>query len=280
VQLEEGLCFHELLSHNGYASGQMNRKIFCSSEADLTASLMRWFSEPPGSILLEQERVCLEELLSGLFGYYLVQVGCLGMEAEPLRASKIRNQIVVSTSRLSQETASCVRSEAESLPLLSDGVDAVLLPHTLDFSAEPHQVLREAERILIPEGRVVIVGFNPLSLWGFWRLVRRHRGRVPWCGQFLSPRRISDWLSLLGFDVEETRGLMYRPPVGHQASMEKMAFLEHMGDRFWPLLSGVYVIKAVKRVSTLTPVEPAWKIRKHLLGGRLVEPTTRTTTRE
>ena len=97
-------------------------------------------------------------------------------------------------------------------PIAADSVDAVLLPHTLEFAEDARQVLRETERVLIPEGRLVVIGFNAFSMWGAWRLVRRGQGRVPWCGNFLTPFRISDWLSLLGFDVEMQEMMMFRPP--------------------------------------------------------------------
>jgi SAM-dependent methyltransferase len=160
------------------------------------------------------------------------------------------------------------------LPVATDSVDAVFLPHTLEFAAAPHQVLREAERVLIPEGRVVVIGFNALSLWGLRRVIPGARGRVPWCAGFLTSFRVADWLSLLGFDVEMQEMMMFRPPwrraLGRQQSM-----LDSLGGRFWPMLGGVYAIRAVKRVSTLTPLRPSWQTRRRLLPGGAVEPTAR-----
>jgi SAM-dependent methyltransferase len=161
-----------------------------------------------------------------------------------------------------------------SLPIATDSVDAVFLPHTLEFSADAHQVLRETERVLIPEGRVVVIGFNALSLWGARRLAGGGRGRVPWCGKFLTPYRIGDWLSLLGFDIELQEMMMFRPP-WRRALLQQLSFLDSMGRRFWPVLGGVYAIRAVKRVSTLTPLRPSWKSRRPVLAGGAVEPTTR-----
>ncbi|MES9843682.1 MAG: methyltransferase domain-containing protein [Candidatus Sedimenticola sp. 6PFRAG5] len=255
----------------------MSKKRFCRSESDIFRSLGQWFKGPPGDILLEQEWRYLEQRLSGLFGYYAVQVGCLGIQTQLLQAGNIKSQILVGSGFSATEAAVAIEAAPESLPIASDSVDVVLLPHTLDFSPNPHQVLREAERILIPEGRVVVVGFNPFSMWGIWRLFRRYKGTVPWCGQFLSQRRIHDWLSLLGFKVEESQNLMFLPPVSHSGSMHRMRRLEQIGSRFWPMLGGVYVVQGIKRVSRLTPVQPAWKIRSGVLGGRLVEPTTRAT---
>jgi hypothetical protein len=144
----------------------------------------------------------------------------------------------------------------------------------LEFAADGHQVLRETERVLIPEGRVVIMGFNALSLWGGWRLIRRGQRGAPWCGQFLTPFRTADWLSLLGFQVEMQETMMFRPP-WRRALLQELSFLESLGKRYWPLLAGVYAIRAVKRVSTLTPLRPSWKSRRSVLAGDAVEPTAR-----
>lgn len=253
----------------------MRTKRFCSSLLELPESLRLWFKESPGCILLEQERVCIEELLAGLFGYYLVQVGCLGLKGEPLQASKIRSQVLVAPDRVENACSMFMRGSPEKLPIATDSIDVVLLPHTLDFSPDPHQVLREAERVLIPEGRLIILGFNPVSLWGLRRLFRYRHGKVPWCGQFLSQRRVFDWLQLVGFDLEVTRPLMFRPPLKSRGLMERLVWWERIGEKYWLPFSGVYVVQAVKRVSRLTPVEPAWKIRAGVLSGRLAEPTTR-----
>ena len=136
-------------------------------------------------------------------------------------------------------------------------------------------MLREADRILIPEGRLIILGFNPWSLWGLWRIFRRRSGRVPWCGRFLSLGRVTDWLSLLGFDVETIGSLMFRPPLRHKGLMNRFAIMERLGAHWWPIMSGVYLLVAVKRVSTLTPLKPGWKLPTSSLGGRAIEPTTR-----
>ena len=164
-----------------------------------------------------------------------------------------------------------------NLPVASDSIDVVMLPHTLDFSPDPHQTLREVERVLIAEGHVIVLGFNPWSLWGGWKLFRRHSGKVPWCGRFISPQRVRDWLSLLGFEMNRYESFMYRPPLAQPGVMKRLERMERMGKHYWTRLSGVYAIHGVKRVSTLTPLEPGWKLRTRLLGGQAVEPTTRST---
>lgn len=242
----------------------------------LLVALEEWYSSPLGIELAALEEACLERMLSDTFGYYLLQVGVCGRFGEAFGNSRIRHRILLPVAEQPGRLGSQVVCSPERMPVSSDSVDAVLLPHTLDFAADAQQVLRETERVLIPEGRVMVMGFNPLSLWGLRSLLPRGRARVPWCGGFLTPYRVADWLSLLGCDVEMQEMMMFRPP-WRRALLRELSFLDSFGRRFWPLLGGAYVIRAVKRVSTLTPLRPSWKPRRNLLHGGAVEPTTRET---
>ncbi len=167
-----------------------------------------------------------------------------------------------------------ITARPAQLPIASDSVDAVLLVHTLDFLPDPHQILREVDRILIPGGRLMVTGFNPWSLWGLRRLMGRTS--PPWSGRFISQHRVIDWLSLLGFEIEKTTPLMFRPPLRQRGLMERLKFLESAGERWWPALGGVYVVKAVKLVSTITPVKPVWKFKRRILAGGAIEPSARS----
>jgi len=246
----------------------------CPQAPELIRLLEDWYASPLGVELASQEEACLERMLHETFGYYLLQVGLNAGFAKAVATSRIRHRILLPPTACCDALGLQIAAHPERLPVASDSVDAVFLPHTLDFVAEPHRVLREVERVLIPEGRVVIIGFNPLSLWGLRRLMRRGKRRVPWCGNFVTPYRVSDWLSLLGFDVEMQEMMMFRPP-WRCALLRQWSFLDSLGGRFWPLLGGVHAVRAVKRVSTLTPLRPSWKTRGKLLPGGAVEPTAR-----
>lgn len=254
----------------------MRERKRCGGGADLALKLDRWFREAPGSTLLRQEQEFLATTLPELFGYYLTQVCPPGLPVVPLADRRIKSCIVIAREKPRGSDGDWLCGDPRQLPVASDSIDAVLLQHTLDFSPDPHQVLREADRILIPEGRLLVIGFNPWSLWGVWQILAKGKGRAPWCGRFLSRQRIEDWLSLLGFDLELAQPLMFRPPLRRHGLMQRLAWLERLGGRWWPLLSGVYALQAVKRVSTLTPVKPAWKLRRAIMGGRAIEPTART----
>jgi len=238
--------------------------------------LTSWYHGWPGELVSKAECKLLAETTGGLFGYQLVQLGALGPGQDYLAQCPVRQHTVVDVCGGAVTAQLCARPEA--LPIACDSIDAVILPHTLDFAEDPHQVLREADRILIPEGRLLITGFNPWSLWGLWRLLRRpfYRGRptVPWCGHFISYSRLQDWLTLMGFDIERTDVRVFRPPLGRESALMRLAFMERLGQRYWPMLAGVYMVKAVKRVSTLRPVGPVWK-RAPALGARVIEPSAR-----
>ena len=226
------------------------------------------------------ESACIERMLCDTFGWYLLQVG-LPDTLDGVRAgSRIRNHILLPnaplTGRDDLDARPRVIVDPCRLPIAADSVDAVVLPHVLEFAADAKQVLREAERVLIPEGRVIVLGFNSLSLWGLRRIIAGKEPRAPWCGHFLAPFRVADWLSVLGFDVELHEGVTFRPPWRRAMTRRDPLFFDAIGQRLWPGLAGVFAIRAVKRVSTLTPLRPSWRQRRALLSGRrVVRPTTR-----
>jgi SAM-dependent methyltransferase len=254
----------------------MKQKPDCPLSPELNSALCHWLNSSPGRELLDLERACLGRLLEERFGYYLLQVGLPLLMPESSHSEHIQTRINLLAPGGDARVENGIFADPLCLPVASDSLDLVLMPHALDFSSNPHQLLREAERVLIPEGRVIISGFNPWSLWGARRSLPIGRQRAPWCGQFLPQRRLSDWLSLLGFAVEKSEVLMFRPPIPHTGIMRRLDFMERMGQRLWPFLAGVYVIQAVKRVSTLTPIRPAWKLRPRRIRGQVVEPTARS----
>jgi len=241
------------------------------SPQELHAALREWFAHGPGARLLDAEREVLAHLSEDVFGYHLVQVQDYGHALDAFAACPVKHRSVLD--RGGGAAGISAYAASEQLPLDGDSVDLVVLPHTLDFAIDPHQVLREAERVLIPEGRVLIVGFNPFSLWGLWRGALRWRGDVPWCGRFLSYRRIVDWLVLLGFDVETSRVCAFAPPLRSDVWAGRLERTTGLGRRLWPMLAGVYVVRAVKRVSTVRPVRTTWSSLR-VLRPRAIEPST------
>lgn len=241
----------------------------CSGAGARLAGLENWYGSPLGFEVGARESACLQRMLGDVFGYYLVQVGVTDSFREALAASRIRHRILMPCEPPRRGFGLGMVGDPTRLPLASDSVDAVLLPHTLDFVQDPRQVLREVERVLIPEGRAFILGFNALSSWGLMRLLAWRRGRVPWSGRFLTAYRVEDWLSVLGFDVEVREHIVFQLPLRRALGRRS---LEGLGRRLWPAFGAVYVIRAVKRVSTLTPVKPPWPARRALVPSA-IEPT-------
>lgn len=257
------------------AKGSSQKRDYPSRQA-----FCAWLEKPLGRRLLKTERAELERILPGLFGYHLVQLGAVRKGTDLLSSSRIWHQVVLETGTWSEAQPPSLLSRADTLPFASATVDGMVLPHVLEYEANPHQVLREIQRVLVPYGTLVVLGFNPWSLWGLWRLFLWRRGQVPWCGRFYSLTRLRDWLALLGFETVELRYFLFRPPLQHPRLMRRLRFLEGVGQRWWPFLAGGYLVVAKKQVMRLNPVDPLWRKEEGLEIPGLAEPTARERIRD
>lgn len=235
-------------------------------------SLRGWFNSGAGSAIAAQEAAVAAEVLPDLFGYHLVQLGRPHLEPL-LGASRIGHQIILDP--IHDEPGLGLRGRADALPLQSGAVDVVVLPHGLEFATDPYGVLREVERVLIPEGYLLLYGFNPWSVFGAWRLALGWRGEFPWCGRFIPLTRLQEWLAVLGFEVERTAGLSFRPPLHHAPSFNRLEWLERLGRHFMPFLGNVYWLLACKRVPAARPIRVLRARRHRLRTAAVVEPTRR-----
>jgi SAM-dependent methyltransferase len=160
-------------------------------------------------------------------------------------------------------------TEFEALPFAENSLDLLILPHSLELSPDPHATLREAERVLVPEGKLIICGFNPLSLWGF-KQKRSHLYKrlnlgdlyLPEAGEFIGYRRLRDWLRLLNFDVEPGQFGCYRPAVRSSRMLQRFAWIDKLGEQYWPIFGAVYFVVAVKRVRGMRMIRPIKKLNK------------------
>lgn len=237
-----------------------------------------WLQTPPGRYLMAWERDHVEAQVADVFGFHAVQIGLPELDA--LQANRMPHRWLLCTGSASNEAddadvhpdAASTRSRAEpparpvalcgdsdALPFATHSLDLVVLPHTLEFARDPHHTLREVERVLVPEGRVVVIGFNPRSLWGLRQWGGRQTLRfgasrdpaalfLPRAGEFIAPRRLRDWLRLLSFEVDRGSFGCYRPPLHSEAWLDRWAWMDLAGDRWWPAFGAVYMISAVKRV--------------------------------
>ena len=223
-----------------------------------SVQIKKWFETPLGRRLLNEETCLLQHILPRLFGYHLLQIGHVGHGCL-LKSSRIMHRCVLSqTANTICQPYSSVYALADVLPIASDSIDVVVLPHVLEFEEEPHEILREVERILIPEGYLVVLGFNPISLWGIWRWLFARRDTVPWCGRFLSALRLRDWIALLGFDLKEQKTFFFGLPFQKDRFNNYTKFLEKLGEKRTFNFGAVYMVVAKKRIATLTPIKQKW----------------------
>lgn len=242
---------------------------------DPSQSLADWFETPPGHYLLGWEQDRFDLAVGDVFGFNALQLGLPQLQA--LRANRMPQRWLALPEVPEQGEAghagAALVTDAAALPFPPASLDLVVLPHTLEFSADPHHVLREVERVLVPEGRLVVSGFNPASLWGLRqgraRLMQRlgvhalgaSRLYLPDAGAFIGPWRLRDWLRLLSFDIEVEHYGCYRPAVRSEQWLQRMAWMDAAGRRSWPIFGAVYFAVAVKRVRGLRLLGPAWKPR-------------------
>ena len=235
-----------------------------------------WFQTPPGRYLLAWEQAQLDATVADMFGYHALQLGlpelnALGTNRMPHRwmanasVSQLAPLDALPCSTLHGQRAALVTDFA-ALPFPASSLDLIVLPHTLELHGEPHAALREVERVLVPEGRVVIIGFNPASLWG----LRQRRARLyqtmgfgelfmPDAGDFIGYRRMRDWLRLLSFEVEVGRFGCYRSAVRGEKWLNRLSWMDKAGARWWPIFGAVYFLVGVKRVRGMRLLSPGWK---------------------
>lgn len=211
-----------------------------------------WLASPLGQYLLQHEQAYYDQVVADIFGFNALQLGLL--EHDLLRSSRIPSRFRAGTG-----ARVAVLADVPQLPIASQTIDLLLLPHVLEFSEHPHQILREVERVLMPEGQLIVSGFNPFSLWGLRKLMSYNTAPgYPWQGHFISLLRLKDWLTLLGFEVIGGRMCCYEPPFQQENLLSKFRFMAAAGDRWWALAGGVYFIHARKRVHGMRLIMPPW----------------------
>jgi SAM-dependent methyltransferase len=266
--------------------------------------------------VLDWEQTQLDRVVSDVFGYHALQLGlpqldalrenrmpCRGLVLDsasgasapytfPRGLGRAGNGLANGSAIDSRKDAaqglpaglsapagrSAVWCDLLDLPFEAQSVDLIVMPHTLEFTSDPHRLLREAERVLMPEGQLIILGFNSLSLWGARQSVGKMTGRpfVPAAVDLIAFTRLKDWIKLLGFDLERGRFGCYRPPLGSDQWLSRYGFMEAAGDRWWPIFGATYMIKAIKRVRGMRLVGPL-KVKKPVLAAGLAPAATPNT---
>ena len=229
-----------------------------SSSQPVLESIRSWFTSDLGRHVLKTELAMLEQLLPGLFGYHLAQLSVQDITLHD--ASPIQNKIIINL-----DTAKGgLISNPTQLPFANDSIDVALLHHLLDFAESPQKILLELSRVTLAMGHILIVGFNPISLWGGWRTVARCAGRkgtAPWNGVFIRPGRLMDWLSLLNFKIDRAQYSIYRPPISQYLG-EVNDYSDGVSRTLNLPIGAVYVIVARKHIGAARSIKPVWSRRR------------------
>ncbi len=252
--------------------------------------MQNWLETPTGQYLLAWERAQFDQVVVDIFGYHALQLGLAPLPA--LQASRMPHRwLAVPSSdnapdnafgnpsgNMSDMASSDARPAVDlvtdfaALPFFENSLDLLVLPHSLELSPDPHATLREAQRVLVPEGKLVICGFNPLSLW---RLTQEGGRRsldkgassryglgellLPESGELIGYRRLRDWLRLLNFEIESGKFGCYRPAVRSEKWLQRFSWMDKAGESYWPIFGAVYFVVAVKRVHGMRILSPNWK---------------------
>lgn len=256
--------------------------------------LQDWFQTPQGRYVLDWESAQLDHVVADIFGYHALQLGLPTLDA--LRANRMPHRwragdladavppeadAARGATTAGEGTTASVEGQRRgamqwsstdlvcdfaALPFPANSLDLVVLPHTLELHPDPHATLREVERVLMPEGRVLICGLNPASLWGMRQRRTQWMQRLGWgepylpqAGDAIGYWRLRDWLRLLSFEVESGRFGCYRPAVRSEVWLQRFQWMDRAGSRWWPIFGAVYFLVAVKRVRGMRLLGPAWR---------------------
>lgn len=219
------------------------------------ASPTMWQEFPLGEHMRQAIEGRLQLWWPKFFGYHLLKIGNLSAAIDSSDC-QINHQISVAET----SDKAGVIAEIDDLPFKQHCVDVAILSHCLEFYPDPHHLLREADRVLIPDGHLVISGFNPLSLCGLTKLAKWHSNKLPWSGRFFSIARIRDWLNLLGFEVLEVKCMLFSSLL-YSHGYRPLGWRQKLASRYFEHLGSIYVIVARKRELPLTPIKLKWRVK-------------------
>lgn len=233
-----------------------------------------WLHTGFGTAFLAAEDKVVTQHIANLFGYHLLMMGAPAFSA-CLHATKISHQVHVHP-EFANTDLSLVKSRADKLPIATESVDVAYLPHVLEFTHNPHEVLREIYRVLYPEGHLLLTGLNSLGLLGAWKLAHLFSKHPPWCGHFYPTYKIKDWLNLLGFDIFAVQHFFFRLPVNSEKWLKRFEFCDKLGTKLSLPVGSGFLILACKRLGGMTPLVTRWPLKEKIVAsGDIAEPTTR-----
>ena len=232
-----------------------------------------WYRKMPGSALVDMEREQLEGLLSHIFGDHLLQIGGPS-DMSLVSASPIGHKLSLGLQSAAPSNVSFIQANFLEFPIMPNSMDVVVLAHLLEFIEDPQAVLQEIHHALVPNGQLIVVGFNPWSLWNVLRL-KKNKCECPWDGKFWSPAQVKRWLRAMGYSIVTSKTLCFRPPMSDYQWYKRLLYLEAVGQLCAPGCGAVYLIAAQKKVVGMTPLKVNGWSKKYAVNNGYVEPTTR-----
>lgn len=214
---------------------------------DAQAPLAQWYSTGLGQSIAQGLETEINSRLGDLFGYQGVQVGNLVPGMHLLAGAGLQRRLMLDAPGNEAD----IHGDVLSLPIASGTMKAVAFFHTLDFCDNPHQALREADRVLTEDGQLIIIGFNPYSAFGARHAMTAWRRREPWNGRFYARHRVSDWLSVLDYRVLDSSAMFMRPPVNSERLQRRLSRMEGL-QRWFGGMGGVYIMRARKQTLPMT----------------------------
>lgn len=222
--------------------------------AECLPAIRQWYESGVGQNTSLAVRQAVAEMSNDVFGYYAVQVGELAGQYCLLQESRIKNRFAVAVED-STETMVDLVADPAALPLAFDNLDLIVASHVLDCTTAPHQVLREIERVLMPEGHCILIAFNPFSARGvrlIWRRLLKQKNSQPVYTAF----RLRDWFEVLGFEVLEVRSVGQHYRIEKLPVIRRFSWLQVLVSKYYQLFGQVQLMHVQKKVSKLTPWKP------------------------
>lgn len=217
-------------------------------------SLAQWYATGLGQSILDELEFRLSDRLTDVFGYQGLIIGNFDTDRDLLAHAGLHRKLTLDAPGQPAD----INADVLHLPIASDSMKLVVFFHTLDFCDQPHQALREADRVLMDDGQLIIIGFNPLSGFGVRHLLTGWRNRPPWNGRFYSRMRLKDWLSVLSYRVLHSRSSFIRPPINSETLLRRLRRLESL--RPWlGGIGGLYIMQARKQTVPMTLSRQQWR---------------------
>jgi len=231
-------------------------------------SLKNWYQSLLGQCLLEQIKKQLAPILSTSFGYYAIQLGCESSTDDILSGCRVKHLFHLGQGHSELD----VISDCSALPIGNDSTDLIILMHALSTANDHHALLREINRVLIPDGKLIIIDFNPISLWGLRHLAQSWLEDAPWAGHYYTARRLKDWASLLGFELKQHSRCGYLLPINIQKVIKHSRIPSKIFKKWFNFSAAINILVFEKNTIPITPVRKHW-VKQQILTPKVARPS-------